>query len=46
MTYICDTGSLGKGKKMFKERAAKTIQKEKDKALGKENIPLGNKQRK
>ena len=31
---------------MFKERAAQTTQKEKEKALGKENIPLGKKQSK
>ena len=38
--------ALEKEKKMFKERAAQTTQKEKEKALGKENIPLGKKQRK
>ena len=37
---------MEKGKKMFKERAAQTTQKEKEKALGKENIPLGKKHRK
>ena len=31
---------------MFKERAAQTTQKEKEKALGKENIPLGKKTKK
>ena len=31
---------------MFKERAAQTTQKEKETALGKENIPLGKKQKK
>ena len=38
--------ALEKEKKMFKERAAQTTQKEKEKALGKENNPLGKKQRK
>ena len=38
--------ALEKEKKMFKERAARTTQKEKERALGKENIPLGKKQRK
>ena len=45
-TYLCDTYSIEKGKKMLKERAAQTNQKDKEKALGKENIPLGKKQRK
>ena len=31
---------------MFKERAAQTTQKEKEKSLRKENIPLGKNQRK
>ena len=34
------------GFKIFKERAEQTTQKEKEKALGKEKIPLGQKQRK
>ena len=34
MPYLCGTGSIGKGKKMFKERAVQTTQKEKEKALG------------
>ena len=38
--------ALEKERKMFKERAAQTTQKEKEKALGKENIPVGKKQRK
>ena len=37
---------MEKEKKKFKERAAQTTQKEKEKALGKENIPVGKKQRK
>ena len=39
-TNFCDIGSFGKGKKMFKERAAQTTQKEKEKSIGKENILL------
>ena len=38
--------ALEKEKKMFKERAAQTTQKEREKALRKENIPLGKKGRK
>ena len=35
--------ALEKGKKTFKERAAQTTQKEKEKVPGKENIPLKKK---
>ena len=38
--------ALEKENKIFKERAAQTTQKEKERALGQENIPLGKKQRK
>ena len=38
--------ALEKEKKMFKERAAKTTQKEKEKVPGKENIPLKKKTKK
>ena len=38
--------ALEKEKKMLKERAAQTTQKEKETALGKKNIPLGKKQKK